>query len=232
MIIGSGFIARNFGNYVKEVDELNVCLYAAGVSNSQIQSKDLLEKEKKRIINFSKTFDEKKKLVYFSTCSIDDPLRNKSLYRRNKIDIEDIIKKEFKKFLIIRLPEVVGKSDNNFTLTNFLYNKIKKKEKFEVWSKAKRNLIDIDDAVTLTINYLKNEKMKNIINVANPISFSILEIVKEFEILSKVKANYSLVDKDDISWSIDVSPIAQEIKYCKIVFNKNYLSALLKKYYF
>ena len=60
MIIGSGFIARNFGNYVKEVDELNVCLYAAGVSNSQIQSKDLLEKEKKRIINFSKTFDEKK----------------------------------------------------------------------------------------------------------------------------------------------------------------------------
>ena len=74
--------------------------------------------------------------------------------------------------------------------------------------------------------------MKNIINVANPISFSILEIVKEFEILSKVKANYSLVDKDDISWSIDVSPIAQEIKYCKIVFNKNYLSALLKKYYF
>jgi len=232
MIIGSGFIARNFSNYVKEVDELNVCLYAAGVSNSQIQSKDLLEKEKKKIINFSKNFDEKKKLVYFSTCSIDDPLRNKSLYRRNKIDIEDIIKKKFKKFLIIRLPEVVGKSDNNLTLTNFLYNKIKKKEKFEVWSKAKRNLIDIDDAVALTINYLKNEKMKNIINVANSISFSILEIVKEFEILSKVKANYSLVDKGDISWSIDVSSIAQEIKYCKIMFNKNYLRALLKKYYF
>lgn len=232
MIIGSGFIARNFGNYVDELNELNICLYAAGVSNSQIQNNDLLEKEKKRIIDFSKDFSGKKKLVYFSTCSINDPSRNKSPYRKNKIDIEEIIKKKFKNFLIIRLPEVVGKSDNNSTLINYLYKKIQKREKFEVWGKAKRNLIDIDHAVILTINYLKNKKIKNIINVANPISFSILEIIKELENLSKIKANYSLIDKGDASWTIDVSSIAEEIKYCKIMFNKKYLNTLLNKYYF
>ena len=42
MIIGSGFIAKNFNDYSKELEKLNICIYAAGVSNSQIKDNDLL----------------------------------------------------------------------------------------------------------------------------------------------------------------------------------------------
>ena len=41
MIIGSGFIAKNFENYSNVLEKLNICVYAAGVSNSQIKDNDL-----------------------------------------------------------------------------------------------------------------------------------------------------------------------------------------------
>ena len=53
IIIGTGFIAKNFDNYKKELKKLNVCLYAAGVSNSQINDEDLLIKERKKLLDFS-----------------------------------------------------------------------------------------------------------------------------------------------------------------------------------
>ena len=232
MIIGSGFIAKNFNDYSKELEKLNICVYAAGVSNSQIKDNDLLVKEKNRLIDFSKEFNQKKKLVYISTCSINDPSRNKTPYVKNKLEVENLIIKRFNKFLIIRFPEVVGKNDNSITLTNFLYYNIKNQKKFEIWKNAKRNLIDVHDAILLTVNYLKNKKSNNIVNIANPINCYVSEIVKNFEILSNIKANYNLIDKGYDNWHIDVSGISEIIKSNQILFDQNYLQAVLKKYYF
>tara|TARA_B100000586_G_scaffold56903_1_gene38923 strand:- start:820 stop:1005 length:186 start_codon:yes stop_codon:yes gene_type:complete len=60
MIIGSGFIAKNFENYNDDLERLNICLYAAGISNSQTQDKNLLDKEKNKFIEFLKKFNQKK----------------------------------------------------------------------------------------------------------------------------------------------------------------------------
>ena len=233
MIIGSGFIAKNFENYSNELEKLNIWLYAAGISNSQTKDKNLLDKEKNRFIEFSKKFIQKKKLIYISTCTINDPSRNKNLYILNKLYIEDLIQKNIKNFLIIRLPEVVGKNENRVTLINFLYNKIKNEEKFEIWTKAKRNIIDIDDVVLLTLNLLKNKNLNNIkINIANPKSCFVNEIVKNFEKLGNIKAKYNLVDKGHNSWHLDTNRVSKISKKIKINFNENYLYKLLKKYYF
>ncbi len=93
MIIGSGFIAKNFENYNDDLERLNICLYAAGISNSQTQDKNLLDKEKNKFIEFLKKFNQKKKLIYISTCSINDPSRNKNPYVVNKLYIEDLVQK-------------------------------------------------------------------------------------------------------------------------------------------
>ena len=205
MIIGSGFIAKNFENYNDDLERLNICLYAAGISNSQTQDKDLLDKEKNKFIEFLKKFHQKKKLIYISTCSINDPSRNKNPYVLNKLYIEDLVQKNIKNFLIMRLSEVVGKNENKVTLINFLNNKIKNGEKFEIWSKAKRNIIDIDDAILLIIHLLENKNLNNtIINVANPKSYFVTEIVKNFEKLNNVKANYNLVDRGQDNWHLDI----------------------------
>ena len=233
MIIGSGFIARNFENYSDVLKKLNICLYAAGISNSQTQDKKLLEREKNRFIDFFKKFDQKKKLVYISTCSISDPSRNQNLYVLNKLYIEDLVKKNVKNFLIVRLPEVVGKNENKFTLINFLNNKIKKEEKFEIWSNAKRNVIDIEDVVPLVINLMENKNLTNaIINIANPKSYFVNEIVRNFEKLSNKKANYNLVNKGQRDWDLDTAKTLEMSKKIKVNFNENYLYKILKKYYF
>ena len=233
MIIGSGFIAKNFENYNDDLERLNICLYAAGISNSQTQDKNLLDKEKNKFIEFLKKFNQKKKLIYISSLSFNDPSRNKNPYVVNKLYIEDLINKNIKNFLIMRLPEVVGKNENKVTLINFLNNKIKNGEKFEIWSKAKRNIIDIDDAILLTINLLENKNLNNtIINVANPKSYFVTEIVKNFEKLYNMKANYNLVDRGQDNWHLDTNKILEISKKIKINFNENYLYKLLKKYYF
>ena len=233
MIIGSGFIARNFENYSDVLKKLNICLYAAGISNSQTQDKKLLEREKNRFIDFFKKFDQKKKLVYISTCSISAPSRNQNLYVLNKIYIEDLVKKNIKNFLIVRLPEVVGKNENKFSLINFLNNKIKKEEKFEIWSNAKRNIIDIEDVVSLVINLMENKNLNNsTINIANPKSYFVNEIVRNFEKLSNKKANYNLVNKGQRDWDLDTAKTLEMSKKIKVNFNENYLYKILKKYYF
>ena len=233
IIIGNGFIAKNFNNYKEELKKLNICLYAVGISNSQINDGDLLIKERKRLLDFSRQFNQEKKLVYISTCGVLDPSRKNNPYNKNKLQIENMIQKKFNKFLIIRFPEVVGKNNNKTTLTNFLYHKIINKKKFYVLKRAKRNIVDIQDIVLITMSFLKDKNLNNRkINIANPINNSINEIVKNFEKLSDVKARYTLINKGHYDWLIDISEISKIIKKKKIRFNKNYLYNVLKKYYF
>ncbi len=118
-------ILLNIKNFFKE---LNICVYAAGVSNSLCKNKKLFEKDKKRLYDFSNDINKNKVLLYFSTCALDDPSRNQNPYIKNKLEIENFIKKNFAKYLIIRLPEVVGKSNNSNTLINFFLKKLEKKK--------------------------------------------------------------------------------------------------------
>ena len=232
IIIGTGFLAKNFSKYKEFFKELNICVYAAGVSNSLCKDKKLFEKDKKRLYDFSNEINKNKALLYFSTCTLNDPSRNQSLYIKNKLEIENFIKKSFAKYLIIRLPEVVGKSNNRNTLINFFFKRIREKEVFDLWANARRSVIDIDDVTKILIDLLSNKKHGNkTINIANPKKYSIDYIVSIIEDLTVLKAEYNLVNKGETNWEIDISQIVNSIKNCKIEFNKNYLKNVLKKYF-
>jgi len=232
-IIGSGFIAKNFKKYEEFFKKLDICVYATGVSNSLCKDKELLDKDKSRLSDFSKKIFENQILLYFSTCSIYDPSRNKNIYVRHKLDIENFIKENFKKYLIVRLPEVVGKNSNTNTLVNFFFNKITKKEKFDLWTNATRSIIDIEDVVKILIDFLskKSEHKNEIINIANPEKISATHIVNVFENFIKIKANCNLVAKGEENWNIDTSVTNDCIKKCKIRFDNNYLQNVLIKYF-
>ena len=232
-IVGSGFIAKSFVKYEEFFNELGVCAYAAGVSNSLCEEKELFIKDKNRLTELSEKIGEDKMLLYFSTCSIDDSSRNKNFYVKHKLDIENYIKKNFKKFLIARLPEVVGKSKNTNTLVNFFFNKIKRKEKFDLWADANRSIIDIEDVVKILIDFLSNNKKitNQIINIGNPKMSTAFHVVKILENITQTKAKYNIISKGEKNWNIDTSAIHDSIKRCNVVFEKNYLENILKKYF-
>ena len=152
---------------------------------------------------------------------------------RHKLEIEDIIKSNFDKYLIVRLPEVVGKNSNINTLINFFFNKIKRKEKFDLWTKAKRSIIDIEDVIKILIHFISNNKLdKNqTINIANPNKNSPIDIVTILESIIRIKADYNLVEKGKENWEIDISDTNNSIKKCGINFENDYLKNALMKYY-
>ena len=152
IIIGNGFLANKFRKYLKLIKNKNITIYAAGISNSSENNKKELIREVKKFKKFSK--ENLNKVVYISTCSINDSSRFKNKYVKNKLIIENIIKKKFPCYLIIRFPEIIGYNKNPNTLTNFFFNKLISKQLFYLFKNTKRNLIDVEDAIKCSIKII------------------------------------------------------------------------------
>jgi hypothetical protein len=113
MVIGNGLLANAFCKYKENKD---VLIFASGVSNSKLTEAAPFQREidlVQKHLNFKGLF------VYFSTCSVSDPTLQDSQYIQHKLNIENIIQKGSKNFLIVRLPNVVGVTSNPNTMLNF-----------------------------------------------------------------------------------------------------------------
>jgi nucleoside-diphosphate-sugar epimerase len=221
-IIGSGFIATKFKKYLRFIKKNKVIVYAAGISNSLEMDKKNLEREILKFKDF--TQKNKKKLIYISTYSVNDNSRNNKLYVKNKIKIEKIIKRDNDEYIIIRLPEIIGKTKNLNTLTNFFYNNIINNRPFKVFKNSRRNLLDIDDAIKNCLKIIRKNKKKNrIINLLNKKFNTPLQIVTNLEKILQKKGVYKFNNNKINKWSLKNNYFFHS--------KKNYLIKTLKKYY-
>ena len=228
-IIGSGFLAFQFKKYEVLIKKLNICIYVAGVSNSLCKNQKELDRDYNRIKKFHK-FIGQKKLIYISTCSIFDPNRKTSKYIKNKLRIENFIRKRFHDYTIVRYPELIGVCKNKNTLMNFFFNHISSSNKFSAYVDAKRNLLDVEDALCLTFYFLKKKKFKEI-NIANQKYYKVLKIIKDIEKLIDIPAIYYIKKNKFINWKIKNHVNNKILKILKIKFDKNYLSASINKHF-
>ncbi len=120
MIIGNGDIAE----VLQEVDRKDLLFFASGVSNSQ----EVREAEYKREIYLLSEQSISKHIVYFSSLCV---FESDTEYARHKRTIEEIVKEEFRRYTIIRIGNITW-GDNPHTLINFIRNKIRNHEKFEI----------------------------------------------------------------------------------------------------
>lgn len=229
-IIGSGFLAKYFRKHNLFLKQNNLILYVSGVSNSLLKDKKKYNKDFNKVKKIKRTI-KKNKFIYISSCAIFDPARNSSRYIKNKVRIEKYIKKNFDNYKIIRLPELVGKSNNKSTLTNFFYNKIKKKQIINIFKNTKRNILDVEDAVKLVIFFLKAKFKTNEINISNIYFYTPLKLVKTFEKLLNIKSEYVLLKKKKIFWKIKNFINKNTLKKNNIKINKDYLNKTIIKYY-
>ena len=226
MIIGTGMIARAFKSLEKNPDIL-IC--AAGVSKSNEVNDDQFNKESELL---KKAINLNKKIIYFSTFSINQPKENYSPYIIHKIKMEKLVSQS-EKYIIYRVPQIVGYSNNSSLLLNYLNEKIKNGTYFTIWKNCFRSLIDVSDLVKI-VNYSVNQPFcilnNKIHNIYNQNIISIEEIVKLFENLYKIKGNYSLVEKqEDILYS-DKSG-EDLVKNAGVEFDSAYNLKLIHKYY-
>lgn len=139
MIIGNGMLATAFKQYKEDP---NVIIFASGVSNSK-ETKESNFKREIDLLSLFKSADQQ--LVYFSTCSIYDKSLLNSKYINHKLHIENYITNNFKNYIIFRLPNVIGHTNNNNTSFNYFRNKIINREEILIQKNAIRYIIDVED---------------------------------------------------------------------------------------
>ena len=232
-VYGSGFIAKNLKR-IKLRKLKKIVIYAAGVSNSKSKDKKKFLRERKKIQTFLNNHNKEHLFIYISTTSVLDNYLKKDKYTRNKIIIENLIKKSLNNFLILRLPQIVGKSNNPHTLTNFIYRKILSEQRFKVWSNVKRNLIDIDDLIKI-VKQIISTKLKpgNVINILNPNSIYVKEIVNIMGKIVKKNPKYILLEyKPKKKGNLKIQSSSKfNLNIKKYFKDKNYFKNILKKYY-
>lgn len=229
-IFGNGFIGKKFKKAKFKFKDKYI-IYASGISNSKITNKKNLLRERHLIKKFIKKFRNKKIIIYISTMSIADNSFKKTDYVKNKVFIENLIKSHFKKYLIIRLTQIVGKNSNPHTITNFLYTKIKTKNFFYLWKGATRNLIDIDDLIKILRNIVsKKFKKSKTINIYNTYSIKVEKIVKILSRILKVKPKFKLIkQRDNKNYIYKIN--SKTYQFSNIFKDKNYNKKVLNKYY-
>jgi nucleoside-diphosphate-sugar epimerase len=134
-------------------------------------------------------------------------------------------------FLIIRLPQVAGRTPNPHTLLNHLHARIRRSERFDLWHRASRNVINVDDVASLAVDLLLHERARSeTINIANPNNSTMTEIVRTLEHITQRRAICNLLDRGG-EYMIDTSRIEASIQRCKIRFDETYLLRTLTKFY-
>lgn len=226
MVIGNGLIAQGFTrHFAADPDTL---IFASGVSNSNELSAEAFRREEQKLRDALGQFNGL--AVYFSTCSIEDIELHATPYVRHKLSLEAMVGSK-NKFLIFRLPQIVGKTSNPFTLTNYLYQRISLGEPFTVWKCAVRNIIDIDDVVAIASRIIgMPEHWNKVINIANPRFTSILDLVKMFERILNKAAIYNLVECG-ASYDINITEAKKVAEMLGISFEEGYVEKVIRRYY-
>jgi len=228
MIIGSGLLARAFAPTFS--DRGDVCIYAAGVSNSGCTDTNEFERERKRLADALQRAKEVDSFVYFGTCSVSDPESQNTPYVLHKLAMEQLVSAHTS-HLILRLPQVAGKTPNPHTLLNYLYARISRSESFRLWSKAKRNIIDVDDVAAISRQLLARNNLRKVtFNIANTTSYTMIEIVHAMENAVGKRAVYEVIERGS-GYLIDIHKTLPLMDEAGVKFDHDYLERAISKYY-
>ena len=226
MIIGNGLVARAFEKYDTSKD---IVIFASGVSNSLEQNPEPFLREQKLLKESLATYPEAL-WIYFGTCSVYDPSAVDSIYVQHKLRMEEIIKSADSSYIIFRLPQIVGESNNKATLLNYLYCNVVNSRSFNLWNGAVRYIVDIEDVVQFVSFVIDGAKKIDLIVNLTTTPSKITDIVECLEKLDGRKAIFNLVDKGEF-YSIPAIDSDLTLLKAGIVIDDFYLKKVLHKYY-
>lgn len=227
MVIGNGLVAKAFNTYK---NDNNIVIFASGVSNSSTATAADFERETNLLEETLMQYPHQL-LVYFSTCSVYDPLLAESNYVRHKKAMELHLLDKHPQTLIFRVSNLAGHTTNPHTILNYLSNHIKKETPFILWKNSERNIIDIDDAFQLCHTIIqKQDATQRIYDIANIHNYSVKAIVHELEDTLGKKGEYTIVDKESYP-IIPLTGMQPYTNHLNSIFTQDYLHKVIQKYY-
>ena len=243
----------------KDLENYDVVICLSALSNNPID-----EKNKKKIYDISKVYTENlaekiskigNKLIFPSSCSVygyNDKICNektktnpKTFYSKNKIEIEESLKRKKINCIILRPATVFGVSPSiRFDLViNMLIGMslVDKKILLNSNGLAKRPFIYIDDLCEFFYRgVIYNDKKFLILNAGNNhFNYSIIEVAKKISKISKKKIIFGkglkLIHKDDLiknayderSYNVNFDLARNELK---LKYKNNFDELIYKTY--
>lgn len=226
MIVGKGLLARAFEPHFGENPD--VIIFASGVSNSLETRRGEFAREEALLRQLLD--GERKRFVYFGSCGVIAAESELTPYMRHKQAMELLVLST-PHGLVLRLPQVVGRTENSHTLTNFLRDHIVSGEHFTVWAHAERNLIDIDDIVKIGVRLaMELPAEAAAVSIAATHSLLMPEIVRIFERVLDRVANCSFVEKGT-PIAIDTTMVESVSARLGIDLGNGYTARVIDKYY-
>ena len=198
MIVGNGLLASAFSKSNLNFDKF--VIFASGVSNSNETDPSQFYREYNLLESVIRNIGDKI-FIYFSTCSISE--NTPKPYTLHKLSIEDYIKKNVDKFLILRLPNIVGVTRNPYQLTNYIYNKISDNSEFIVYKNVQRNLIDVDDIPIITKHIIECNIFNTHVDILFNNKVSMIDLIKIFENVLNKTANIKYEISDTLNYEVD-----------------------------
>ncbi|SDS00881.1 Nucleoside-diphosphate-sugar epimerase [Halopseudomonas xinjiangensis] len=226
MVVGRGLLATAFALELGERDDLIV--FASGAANSKGRDAEAFLRERRMLEECTR---QGRRLVYFGTCSVHDPELHDSPYTQHKLRMEELAKQSAR-YAIFRLPQVVGPTQNQHTLTNYVRTMIMSGQPFTVWRGARRNIIDVTDVARIAHVMLDDAPADSCftVNIANPRSIAVTELVHTFETVLGKKGTYTVVEGGG-AYEIDTSRSSEAAVRAGINFDTHYVENVLRKYY-
>ncbi|MFL2884485.1 MAG: SDR family oxidoreductase [Candidatus Pelagibacter sp.] len=159
----------------------------------------------KNIINYFNTLKFKPNFIFMSSSHVYTNSSNKireeykkkpeSLYGKLKLQSENYLKKNYKKYCILRLFNVYGKNQpENFFIPDI--NKKIKLQKIITLNKSKRDFIHVKDVVKI-INFIIKNNINDTINVGSGRGLLLSSIVKIVSSQNKIKPLLKINSKND-----------------------------------
>lgn len=225
MIVGHGLLARAFEP--RYGDDPRVTIFASGVSNSRESDPAAFERERAMLVPL---LHGGSRVVYFGSCgSATGGDAAETPYMRHKRQMEARVLDAGG--LVLRLPQVVGRTPNPNTLTNFLRDRILAGAPFTIWARAERNLIDVDDVAAIGAAVIDGAAgPAGVFSIASASSLPMTELVSIFERVLGRRAVFTVEPSGD-PLRIDIGPALLVAAQLGIDLGSGYAESVIRKYY-
>lgn len=226
MIVGNGMIARAFCSFA--ADDA-VVIFASGVSDS-LETRAAAFQRERELLTRTRAAHPRALLVYFGTCSVHDPDRRDTPYVRHKLGMESLLAGLPGPWLVLRLPLALGPGHRGRTLACYLRERIASGEAFEVWARATRYPIDVEDVVRIAARLIgERSNWNSTIEVALR-AYPVLEFVRAMEGILGRKANYRLIDKG-AHYALHCPAVERLAGELRLDLSEDYLPKVVRKYF-
>ena len=181
MIIGNGLV----GTEMKKIDFDDILFFCSGVSDSTLTSQKLFQREIDLLNSITKNF-EYDKIIYFGSL----PYLNNKIFLEHKENVENKIKALNKKYIIARVPTVVGKTGNSNNLIPLFVNSIKNSLPVNI-HETFRSILDVSDLRRI-VEYLILDKFNGEIDI------NYIELIRPeslLDIISKILKRAPKINK-------------------------------------